>query len=303
MANLKYLSISIILMLLFVGFNVSSIKINKDGDWPIDLIGLSSISVPKDKYESWVDLYESCWSDGDHTWCGVPLWMVVAMVDDPEPEDHTFNDTLAAQGYTVRLTAWDGWVTELDISLVAYNDEGYIVANTIDGEELPEYTPGGHPSYPLHLRGSDVFPPNNVGGVIKIELVGISGNNPPDIPEIDGTTKGRKGIEYKYDFSTDDPEENNVYYYIDWGDNTNSGWYGPYTSGSEKSLSHTWEESGVYVIKIKAKDTFGEESDWNTLEVSMPKKIFSNNLIFCKLFKILKSLNLFLFLNYAGLFD
>ena len=140
-------------------------------DWNITLLGISSMIVNRTKFESWVDQYHTCWSDGNHTWCGVPLWMVVAIVDDPEPEDHLFNDTLAAEGYTIKITAGDGWITELNISLVAYNDEGYIIANTIDGEVLPDYTPSGHPSWPLHLRGSDIFPPNNIGNIISIELV------------------------------------------------------------------------------------------------------------------------------------
>lgn len=286
----KMIILAIIVMFIALGFNVSSltIKTQSGGDWPVELIGVSSISVTKSQFESWVDVYETCWSDGDHTWCGVPLWNVAAMVDDQEPEDYSFNEGLAAQGYVVKLTSWDGWVTELQISDVAHNDEGYIIANTIDGEELPETTPSGRPSYPLHLRGEDIFPPNNVGGIIKIELVGIGGNNPPETPEISGTTNGKTGTSYTYYFSTTDPEENNVYYYIDWGDNTNTGWYGPYTSGTEKSLSHTWSADGTYYIKIKAKDTFDAESDWNTLTITMPKQKFLILPMFYKWYEFLK---------------
>lgn len=269
-----------IMLIIFLGVNVSSltIKAQRGGDWPVDLIGVSSISVTKQKFESWVDVYETCWSDGDHTWCGVPLWRVASMVDDPEPEDYSFNEELAALGYVVKLTSWDGWVTELEISDVAHNDNGFIIVNTIDGQELPEYTPSGRPSYPLHLRGSDIFPPNNVGGIIKIELIGIESNSPPETPEISGTTNGKTGTSYTYYFSTTDPEENNVYYYIDWDDGSNSGWYGPYKSGDEKSLSHAWDSDGTYNIKIKAKDTSGEESDWNTLEVTMPRTMPFNSM-------------------------
>lgn len=268
----KIIITTIAIMFIALGFNVSSAKIitQSGGDWPVELIGVSNISVTKQKFEAWVNTYKTCWSDGSHTWCGVPLWRVVAMVDDPVPEDNSFNETLAAQGYGVRLTAWDGWVTELNITLVAHNDNGYIVANTIDGEELPQLTPSGKPSYPLHLRGSDISSPNNVGGIIKIELVGISGNNPPNPPEIRGPSKGKTGTTYTYYFSTTDPEKNNVYYYIDWNDGNTTSWYGPYTSGTEKSLTHTWSSDGTYTIKIKAKDTFSKESDWTTLTVTMP---------------------------------
>ncbi|MCK4348805.1 MAG: hypothetical protein KAW47_09340, partial [Thermoplasmatales archaeon] len=151
--------------------------------------------------------------------------------------------------------------------------------------------------YPLHLRGEYVFSPNTVGGIIKIELVGIGGNNPPEIPEIRGPSNGKTGISYTYYFSTSDPEENNVYYYIEWDDGSNSDWYGPYTSGNEKSLPHTWTSDGKYNIRIKAKDTFNEESDWNSSEVTIPKYKFLNSPIFCKFFELLEIFNLFKFLN------
>ncbi|MEA3458131.1 MAG: PKD domain-containing protein [Candidatus Thermoplasmatota archaeon] len=295
----KIIVTAIIITIITLGFNVTSLKISKqnDGDWPVELIGVSSISVSKSQFESWVETYEACWSDGDHTWCGVPVWKIAAMVDDPEPEDYSFNEELAADGYIVKLTSWDGWVTELQISDVAHSDNGYIVVNTIDGEELPEFTPRGRASYPLHLRGGDIFSPNTVGGVIKIELVGIGGNNPPEIPEIRGHSNGKTGTSYTYYFSTSDPEENNVYYYIEWGDGSNSDWYGPYASGNEKSLSHTWSSDGTYTIRIKAKDTFNEESDWNSLEVTMPKYKFLNSPIFCRFFELLEIFNLFKFLS------
>jgi hypothetical protein len=268
----KIIILAVVIMFIALGFNVSSIKIitHSGGDWPVELIGVSSISVTKQQFESWVDVYKTCWSDGNHTWCGVPVWRVAEMVDDPVPEDYSFNEELAAQGYVVRFTSWDGYQAEFNISAVAHNDEGYIITNTIDGEELPEYTPRGKPSYPLHIRGDDVESHDAVGGIIKIELIGIHGNNPPEIPEINGPSSGTTGTSYTYYFSTTDPDENLIYYYIDWNDGNNSGWYGPYPSGTEKSLSHTWSSDGTYNIKIKAKDTFNKESDWATLTVKMP---------------------------------
>lgn len=279
-------------MILTFTFNVSSLKINNktDGDWPVELIGVSSITISKSQFETWVETYEACWSDGDHTWCGVPVWRVAAMVDDSEPEDYSFNEELASKGYVIKLTSWDGWITELEISDVAHNDNGYIIANTIDGEELPDFTPRNRPSYPLHLRGEDVFSPNNVGGIIKIELVGIEGNNPPETPQITGPSKGNAGKSYTYYFSSIDPDGNNVYYYIDWDDGSNTDWYGPYTSGTEKSLTHSWSSDGTYNIKIKAKDIMGEESEWNYLEVKMPKNRYSNSVIFYRFYNFLNSL-------------
>jgi carboxypeptidase T len=106
--------------------------------------------------------------------------------------------------------------------------------------------------------------------------VSYSGNNPPNTPSISGQTNGNYGEMYMYNFVTTDPDLDDVYYYMDWGDDTNSGWLGPYASGLEKTASHTWSEQGTYIIKIKAKDTLDAESDWATLSVTMPLNLQSS---------------------------
>jgi PKD repeat protein len=139
-------------------------------DWDLTLSGISNMIVNRKQFETWVTQYKTCWSDGNHTWCGLPLWKIIAMIDDSTPGDDIFNDSLAESGYTIRLTAGDSWITEIDSMDVAYN-EGYLIVNTIDGDVLPDYTPKGHPSWPLHLRGSDIHPPDNVGNIISIEII------------------------------------------------------------------------------------------------------------------------------------
>ena len=98
-------------------------------------------------------------------------------------------------------------------------------------------------------------------------------NNPPFKPNIDGPTNGKAGTEYEYTFTTTDSEGDNVYYYIEWGDDIVDGvrWIGPYGSGEEVTINHTWSKRGNYNIKAKAKDALGAESNWGTLYVSMPK--------------------------------
>jgi hypothetical protein len=41
------------------------------------------------------------------------------------------------------------------------------------------------------------------------------------------------------------------------GDETNSGWLGPYTSGIIDKTIHRWYNKGVYSIAVKAKDESG----------------------------------------------
>jgi parallel beta-helix repeat protein len=96
------------------------------------------------------------------------------------------------------------------------------------------------------------------------------GNSPPCAPSITGPTSGSAGTEYIYTFSSTDPNGNDVYYHIDWGDTTISGWMGPYLSGEMVTVSHTWSQKGTYTIKAKAKDIYGAESGWTTLPVTMP---------------------------------
>ncbi|RLF41318.1 MAG: hypothetical protein DRN12_03515, partial [Thermoplasmata archaeon] len=95
-------------------------------------------------------------------------------------------------------------------------------------------------------------------------------NDPPEKPTITGPTQGKPGEELEYNIKTTDPDGDDVYYYIDWGDNTTSDWIGPYKSGEKVTVSHTWDAEGYYIIKVKAKDPDGEESDWQWLKVSMP---------------------------------
>jgi hypothetical protein len=94
--------------------------------------------------------------------------------------------------------------------------------------------------------------------------------NKPNRPS--GPASGKVGEPYAYSSSTTDPDGDQVYYFFDWGDGTNSGWLGPYDSGSIVEASHIWNEEGSFEIKVKAKDTSGLESEWSDpLVVSMPK--------------------------------
>jgi pyrrolidone-carboxylate peptidase len=101
-------------------------------------------------------------------------------------------------------------------------------------------------------------------------------NIPPDTPTINGLENGKIGVEYQYNFSTRDADIDNVYYFINWGDNSSTGWLGPYNSGEQASAHHSWNAQGTYVIKIQARDTIGSESDWAVLTVKMPCKITVN---------------------------
>ena len=97
------------------------------------------------------------------------------------------------------------------------------------------------------------------------------GNTPPDAPDIDGPTNGAAGTSYPYTFTAVDPESAIVWYYVEWGDETNTGWFGPYSSGVTVTKSHKWSGEGTYTIKAKAKDPYDDEGPWGELTVTMPR--------------------------------
>ena len=96
-------------------------------------------------------------------------------------------------------------------------------------------------------------------------------NEPPEKPIIDGVKIGEPHFNYDYTFVSTDPEENTIFYYVDWDDNTNSGWLGPYDSGHQITLTHSWNEAKVYHIHAKTKDIFNAESKWSTFGVIIPR--------------------------------
>jgi hypothetical protein len=99
------------------------------------------------------------------------------------------------------------------------------------------------------------------------EILGIPlarPNEPPYTPTITGTTDGFVGVQYEYRFSTDDPDNDTIEYMVDWGDGTSTSWLGSFESGQEATASHQWSKTGIYPVKVKAKDPYGYESQWST---------------------------------------
>lgn len=121
-------------------------------------------------------------------------------------------------------------------------------------------------------------------------------NSPPNAPNIGGPANGASGTSYNYDFVATDPDGHDVQYYIDWGDG-DTEWTSFAASGTPITVSHTWDEQGDYTIMAKAKDTHGAESDWGTLDVTMPKnKIYTSSSFLVRLLE--KYPNIFPILRY-----
>ncbi len=117
------------------------------------------------------------------------------------------------------------------------------------------------------------------GAEIWIGDVAAPSNLPPLTPTINGQTKLKRFINYEFTFTTTDPDGDDVSYYVDWGDGTNSGWTTPSASGVVVALSHKWTTKAAFIIKCKAKDTSDAESDWGILEVSTPRVVMKPMII------------------------
>jgi murein tripeptide amidase MpaA len=96
-------------------------------------------------------------------------------------------------------------------------------------------------------------------------------NLAPSDPAIEGTNRGSPGVEYEFNFMSDDPEGHMIYYFIDWGDGTYEEWIGPYDSSETIDVLHKWSEKDRYTVKAKAKDEFGSESAWSSFDVNIPR--------------------------------
>ncbi len=203
----------------------------------------------------------------------------VAIRDDPYGIDLTSINVDALEIPTDNYS-WE----EFDFPdiMVTPGDTYYIVSSTVMATDN---------LYAWRMSSEDVYPDGNAyvspnGGGNWFEYYPAADmtfktygrwNTPPDRPLITGETDGKVSVEYAYNFSTDDFDGDDVYYWIEWGDNSSIvEWIGPYASGMIVTVKHTFAAKGTYTIKTKAKDTLGVESTWGYLEVTMP---YSYNLL------------------------
>ena len=91
----------------------------------------------------------------------------------------------------------------------------------------------------------------------------------PQKPLLDGPGSGKIGVEYTYNISSDDTDDEQLWYEIEWS-TTEKETIGPFPCGLTIAVQHSWSKTGDYTIRVKAVDGHGAESDWTTLPVTMP---------------------------------
>jgi hypothetical protein len=216
---------------------------------------------------------ETCWEDPSILLIktdsnGNTLWNKIL-----EENKHDYANDIQQStdgGYIIIGNRWSGDC--YDILLMKTDSNGNKIwertfgKNECDeGESVQQTTDGG---YILLGKTYATGPPFGDIWLIKTDENGDVTNS-PDKPTITGKTKGAINTSYDYTIHTIDPDQDDVKYYIEWGDNTTT-MTGLNGSGDEVIVSHTWDTEGTYNVKVKAIDEYYAESDWATLTVTMP---------------------------------
>jgi uncharacterized repeat protein (TIGR01451 family)/fimbrial isopeptide formation D2 family protein len=113
----------------------------------------------------------------------------------------------------------------------------------------------------IYLKVTDSMDKNDTDPATVTVNIRNQPPNTPSTPEGKATIKINK--ENAYTTLTTDPNGDQIWYWIDWGDETNSGWVGPFASGATATASHIWTKRGTYQIKVKAKDSYNVESAYS----------------------------------------
>lgn len=147
------------------------------------------------------------------------------------------------------------------------------------------YLPRNTPDYNLALRyDSGILPSPYEETLFAMDtqwdeflktLLGIAYNTAPEPPEINGPGEIYKEEATEFQFKAHDPDGDELWYYVDWGDETTTTWDGPYASDEQITISHTYQQEGSYSISAKVKDTSDAESEMVTLPVTISKTKFS----------------------------
>jgi hypothetical protein len=138
--------------------------------WTVNLSGLTDAVLDSRTFEDGVACehgteIELTRKEETHTYTGLPLWIVVGMVDGGDSGDHyLFNYELTDAGYDVQIVAVDGFNTTLNSSIVAGND-GILLASLEDGLPLSE------DDGPLKIVGEGLSGKQMVKQVVKIEII------------------------------------------------------------------------------------------------------------------------------------
>ncbi|MBN2602642.1 MAG: hypothetical protein JXA91_00735 [Candidatus Thermoplasmatota archaeon] len=155
--------------------------------------------------------------------------------------------------------------------LVNPNETYFIVLSTDSGDNSENFYTWACSNNPDSYPGGEVWIQWSSEGHWQWQIwdppidscfITYSNKTQLDPPIINGPGMGKLDESYEYLLETPD-YENNITYLINWGDGTDSGWFGPFEIGEKILISHSWSSSGIYEIKAKAKNETGYETAWS----------------------------------------
>lgn len=174
-----------------------------------------------------------------------------------------------ANNVNIQYSPYIGTLTTIHYGYMWGSDHNSFYDNGYDAIFYFEYheTPYYHTSGDNLQHVNATYECKNFRSILAVlcELAGpFPRSDPPSIPVLIGPTSGGVNTSYSFNVTSTDPNGDQIYYIADWGDGTNSGWAGPYASGTTVTLSHAWTGVGTYLVKAKAKDVLGSASAWCT---------------------------------------
>jgi len=104
-------------------------------------------------------------------------------------------------------------------------------------------------------------------------------NNPPDAPTILANYKGKVGVPHGFSFFANDPDGDDICFFIDWNDTITSGWTALTPPPAHYGEYHTWYTMGMKTVTAWTKDRHGLESYPSTYTVEMPRNRAVSNLL------------------------
>jgi hypothetical protein len=155
-------------------------------------------------------------------------------------------------------------------------ESGQIVEAGYSWDEIGEYK--------VKVKAKDI---NNVESEwSESTTISIVVNEPPEKPTIAGQQIIKLYKLVYFGFYSIDPEGNDVYYKISWGDGHIED-YGPFVSGEQIALNHSWGNAGDFTIVAKPIDKYGSKGPQSEFIVKIIKNKAANNRVINKYLVIL----------------
>jgi hypothetical protein len=201
---------------------------------------------------------------------GTIVWQKAGLNFPSDVERLPNGNTLICEWYPSRVTEVDsaGTIVWAYLSMmgITMDAERFANGNTLIAEIFY-----GDRVIEVNSAGTIVWQKAGLGSPTDAERI----SDPPNAPTITGKTSGKPEKEYEYTFNAADPEDDNVRYFINWGDN-NTEWTDFNASGTDVKVKHTYSEKGTYNITAIAQDIYWAEGPEGKLEVTMPKSRHSS---------------------------